>query len=98
MQRFRDNWHRVIAHAAGILPLFVMVSDYLQDDPLINRTWMLHAGSFGLLFLVASFACTPVNLVFGWPKAIQIRRPLGLYGFFYVTLHLLVYAVLDNAL
>ena len=28
----------------------------------------------------------------------QIRRTLGLYGFLYITLHLLVYAVLDNRL
>jgi methionine sulfoxide reductase heme-binding subunit len=98
MQWLRNNWHRVVVHAAGILPLFSLLSDYLQDDPLMGRTLMLRTGSLGLLLLVASFACTPVVILFGWPKAIQIRRALGLYGFLYAGLHLLVYAVYENGL
>lgn len=98
MQSFRENWHRVIAHAAGILPLIVLATSYSQDDPLANRTLMLRAGSLGLIFLVASFACTPVSNILGWHRAIQIRRALGLYSVLYMTVHLFVYAVLDNAL
>jgi methionine sulfoxide reductase heme-binding subunit len=98
MQWLRNNWHRVVVHALGVLPLFSLIRDYLQDDPLVTRTLMLRTGSLGLLLLVASFACTPVATVFGWPKAIQIRRALGLYGFLYAGLHLLVYAVFENEL
>jgi methionine sulfoxide reductase heme-binding subunit len=98
MQWFRDNWHRVIAHAAGLLPLLWLSTQYSQDDPLGNRTLMLRTGSLGLIFLVASFACTPVSIVSGWHRATQIRRALGLYGVLYVALHLITYAVLENAL
>jgi methionine sulfoxide reductase heme-binding subunit len=98
MQWLRNNWHRVVVHATGILPLFTLIADYLQDDPLMGRTLMLRTGSLGLLLLVASFACTPVAIVFGWPKAIQVRRALGLYGFLYAGLHLAVYAVYENGL
>jgi sulfoxide reductase heme-binding subunit YedZ len=96
MSWLKNNWHRVIAHGAGILPLFILANDYLQEDPLLNRTWMLRTGTFGLIFLVASFACTPLSHITGWARITQVRRPLGLYGFAYATLHLLVYAFLDS--
>ena len=54
--------------------------------------------SAGLLLLLASLACTPLNTLFGWRQALQVRRTLGLYGFGYVVLHLLSYAALDNML
>jgi hypothetical protein len=94
----KDNWHRLIVHAAGIFPLFTFAADYLQNDSLVNRTLILRAGTLGLIFLVASFACTPISIVFGWNKATRFRRSLGLYGVLYITIHLFIYAVLDNAL
>jgi len=48
--------------------------------------------------LVASFACTPVSRLFGWQRPTQIRRALGLYGFFYAVLHVWNYAVWENGL
>jgi len=98
MAWFRNNWHRLVVHIAGLLPLVMVISDYAQDDPMVNRSLMLRTGSLGLVFLVASFACTPAAIVTGWSKATQIRRALGLYGFLYVALHLLIYAVFENAL
>ena len=96
----KHNWHRILAHVAGLAPAALFALDYLRDDmgPLLNRQLMLRSGSAGLLMLVASLACTPLNTLLGWRQAVQMRRPLGLYGFFYTTLHLLAYAVLDNLL
>src|SRR5262245_57796500 len=98
MQWLKANWHRIVVHIAGFLPLVSLAWDYFQDDPLFNRTVMLRAGTCGLIFLVASFACTPLNIVFGFHKPTQVRRWLGLYGVFYIAMHLFVYAVLDNEL
>ena len=39
---------------------------------------------------------TPVRRVSGWNRVIQYRRMLGLFAFFYATLHFLTYAVLDT--
>jgi methionine sulfoxide reductase heme-binding subunit len=96
----KQNWHRLLAHAAGLAPAALFALDYLRDDvgPLLNRDLTLRSGSAGLLMLVASLACTPLNRLLGWRQAVQMRRPLGLYGFFYVVLHLLAYAALDNML
>lgn len=53
-------------------------------------------GLLALVFLFASLACTPLQLVFGvnWP--IRIRKTLGLLAFFTASAHFLVYFVLDQ--
>ena len=95
----RQNWHRLLVHLAGIGPLVMMAAYYLSED-LVNpiRYVILRSGTIGLIFLVASLACTPVRKIFGWPGAVQIRRALGLYGFLYAALHFGVYLVLENEL
>lgn len=52
-------------------------------------------GLLGLVFLVASLACTPLQLLFGWTWPVRIRRALGLTAFTYVTLHFVTYLGLD---
>lgn len=93
------NWHYLLTHLAGIVPLLVIAAYYLSDA-LANpvRYIILRSGTIGLILLVASLACTPVRFFFGWPGAVQIRRALGLYGFMYVAFHLGAYLVLENSL
>jgi sulfoxide reductase heme-binding subunit YedZ len=57
---------------------------------------IIRFGAVGLAFLIASFSITPANILFGNANLIPFRRPLGVYGFCYITLHLLVYAWLSN--
>ena len=99
VSRLRGKWHRIVAHLVGIVPLLIMLVTY-SLDLLINpvRYIILRTGTLGLIFLVASLACTPVRKVFGWSGAIQMRRPLGLYGFTYVVIHFGAYLVLENEL
>jgi sulfoxide reductase heme-binding subunit YedZ len=47
------------------------------------------------VLLVLSLACTPANRLLGWRWATGLRRPLGLYAFFYAVLHLLVFVAVD---
>jgi sulfoxide reductase heme-binding subunit YedZ len=53
-------------------------------------------GLTALVFLVATLACTPARRLFGWTWAIRIRRELGLFAFFYASLHFLTYVALDQ--
>ncbi len=96
----RHNWHRVLAHALALAPLTYWGVNYLRDDLTFNpvRYLILRTGSVGLILLLASLACTPINTLFGWRQAVQIRKPLGLYAFAYAALHLLIYALLENRL
>jgi sulfoxide reductase heme-binding subunit YedZ len=96
----RANWHRVLAHTAGLITLAWLAVDYvtLEDSYTFNRTVMLRTGAAAMLLLMASFACTPLSRLFSWPRPIQIRRALGLYGFLYAVLHVWNYAVWENGL
>jgi len=55
-------------------------------------------GLVTLVFLIASLAATPLKVALGWTWPIRIRRMLGLYAFFYASLHFLTYLGLDQVL
>jgi sulfoxide reductase heme-binding subunit YedZ len=58
---------------------------------------LLHRlGKWGLNFLVITLAVTPLRRLSGWNWLIRFRRMLGLFAFFYVSLHFLTYAGLDQ--
>ena len=94
-----QHWLRRLVHGIALLLLVWMIGDFLLNlaSYAANRTLMLRAGTVGLLLLVASFTCTPLSWVFHWPRVVQVRRALGLYSFLFISIHLLVYAWLDNA-
>src|SRR5262249_26351844 len=55
-------------------------------------------GLIALVFLLASLAATPLKRFLGWTWPIRIRRMLGLFAFFYASVHFLTYAGLDQVL
>lgn len=57
---------------------------------------MNELGLTALILLVASLACSPARWLLGWTWPIRIRRELGLFAFFYASLHFLTYLVLDQ--
>ena len=52
-------------------------------------------GDWTLILLLTTLAITPLRRITGWNQLIKFRRMLGLFAFFYVTLHFLTYVVLD---
>ena len=92
-------WLRRLVHVIALLLLAWMIGDFLRnlESYAANRTLMLRSGAVGLLLLVASFTCTPLSWLCRWPRVVQVRRALGLYGFLFISIHLVVYAWLDNA-
>jgi methionine sulfoxide reductase heme-binding subunit len=46
--------------------------------------------------LVITLAITPARRLLGWNAIIRFRRMVGLFAFFYATLHLLTYLWLDQ--
>jgi sulfoxide reductase heme-binding subunit YedZ len=53
-------------------------------------------GDWTLRFLCFTLAVTPLRQTMGWHALARLRRMLGLYTFFYVCLHFLAYAWLDQ--
>jgi sulfoxide reductase heme-binding subunit YedZ len=52
-------------------------------------------GDWTLRFLLITLAITPVRQITGLHSVIRFRRMLGLFAFFYGSLHLLTYVALD---
>ena len=63
-------------------------------DPLSDIT--KETGEWALRFLCFTLAITPIRRLTGWNTASRFRRMLGLYAFFYATIHLLIYVVADR--
>ena len=53
-------------------------------------------GTWSLNFLLITLAVTPLRKISGRPWLLRFRRMFGLFAFFYVVLHFLAYAWLDQ--
>jgi sulfoxide reductase heme-binding subunit YedZ len=58
----------------------------------ITRT----TGYWTLTFLMITLSVTPARKLSGWQWLVRMRRMLGLYTFFYASLHFLTYLVVDQ--
>jgi sulfoxide reductase heme-binding subunit YedZ len=92
------TWRTAPIHILAALPLILTAYEYFTDTlPIVlDRHLIIRFGAIGLAFIIASFSITPANILFGNANLIPFRRPLGVYGFCYIALHLLVYAWLSN--
>ena len=66
----------------------------LSANPLSDIT--NETGVWTLRFLCITLAVTPVRRLTGWNGIIRFRRMLGLFAFFYGTLHFTVFFFLDH--
>jgi len=88
---------QILVHVGALFPLAWLLWDYLRDDLTANpiQAVTLRTGKAALILLILALAATPVNTVFGFRPAIKYRRTLGLYAFFYASLHFLIFIGLD---
>ena len=88
---------RIGYHAVGLFPLAWLLFDFwfglLGPEPI--RAMILRTGKAAIIMLTLSLAATPAGFIFGWKQATVVRRPLGLYAFMYVCLHLSIFVWLD---
>ncbi|HTX24425.1 MAG TPA: protein-methionine-sulfoxide reductase heme-binding subunit MsrQ [Steroidobacteraceae bacterium] len=79
--------------AAGAFEIFGLS---LGPDPVAH---LLHScGKTALNFLLITLLVTPVRRLTGFTHLLRLRRMLGLFAFFYVVSHFLVYLVFDQVL
>lgn len=67
----------------------------LGVNPVQYLLWAL--GWWALFLLTATLALTPLRRAAGWSWPARFQRPLGLFAFAYAAMHLLAYALLDQA-
>lgn len=70
------------------------VTGNLSANPLSDLT--NETGLWALRFLCVTLAITPLRRLTGWNAVIRFRRMMGLFAFFYGSLHFLVYVIADR--
>ncbi len=87
-----------IVFLLSLAPLFYLVwaalTGNLSVNPLADLT--NETGVWTLRFVALTLAITPLRKITGWNPFIKFRRMIGLYAFFYGTLHLLTYVIADR--
>jgi sulfoxide reductase heme-binding subunit YedZ len=74
--------------------LWAALTNNLSANPLSDVT--NETGVWTLRFLCITLSVTPLRRLTGWNSVIRFRRMIGLFAFFYGTLHLLTYVILDR--
>lgn len=82
----------IVAVIPPVFMFFAALNGKLGVDPV--KSLEHEMGELGLQVLIAVLAISPLRRLTGI-SLIRFRRALGLIGFFYIFLHLLVWLVLD---
>jgi sulfoxide reductase heme-binding subunit YedZ len=98
-QRY-ERIYKPLIFAASLVPFLLLVlgafgvaGRSLGADPVKE---ILHTcGKTALNFLILTLLVTPVKDLLHMPHLLRMRRMLGLFAFFYVVVHFIVYVSLD---
>jgi sulfoxide reductase heme-binding subunit YedZ len=77
---------------AGLI--FIVLTGRTSANP--AEDILLTTGIWALRFLLATLTITPLRRLTGWNRLIQYRRMLGLFAFFYASVHLASYIAFDR--
>jgi len=89
---------KIVLFIAATLPFLRLVvytiNDWLGANPVefITR----NTGDWTLYFLCITLAVTPLRRLTGWNWLIRLRRMLGLFAFFYASLHFMTFLWFDH--
>ena len=88
---------QILIHLGALFPFAKLVFDYFTNNFSPNPIQDLEqqTGFAAITLLILSLASTPLNTLFGWHEFLKRKRTLGLYAFFYATLHVTVYLAID---
>ncbi len=88
---------QILIHLGALFPFAKLVFDYFTNNFSPNPIQDLEqqTGFAAITLLILSLASTPLNTLFGWRELLKRKRTLGLYAFFYATLHITVYLAID---
>lgn len=95
-----QRFDKPLLFVVALVPLGVILYDIWTNQLGANPVEALshRTGAWALRFLWLTLAITPLRKQFGWIRPVPLRRMLGLYAFFYASLHLFVYLVLDRSM
>ena len=97
----RQDWIiRSVLFIVCLLPLLRLVLGGFMEQLGTNPAELIirSLGTWTLVLLCITLSVTPLRRLFGWNILLRYRRTFGLFTFFYVSLHFLSYAWLDQGL
>jgi len=92
-----NNWWSlsIISCSIPLLWLFIDIAfDNLGSNPI--QALHIRLGDWSLRFLWITLAITPIQTITKWRGMTDYRQLFGLCAFFYATLHVLGYLLLDH--
>ena len=100
MNRFLSSkWTKVVVFLLCLVPLAWIAWKFQHDKLGVNpiRELEIETGLWTLRMLAITLAVTPVRRALRWNWLVKYRRMLGLFAFFYVSLHFLTYLGPDQS-
>ena len=94
-----SKWTKVAVFLSCLIPFGDLVWRIIKSELGANPVEFLQhtTGDWTLRFLVFTLCITPFRKLLNLPDLIRFRRMLGLFAFFYVSLHFLTYLGPDQA-
>ena len=91
------KYFKVFIFFLCLWPLGIIISNIYYNDlgPEPVKKIMNHFGEWTLIFICLTLAMSPLKRITNLSFWIKFRRMLGLFVFFYATIHLLTYVGLD---
>jgi methionine sulfoxide reductase heme-binding subunit len=97
---------KIVVFAACLLPFLLLLWPFWKlvttgDAPQFGANpveYITHyTGNWTIRFLLITLSVTPLRKIFNQPKLARYRRMLGLFAFFYVSLHFMTWFILDKS-
>lgn len=89
---------KIVVFVLAALPFLRLVFAVYRDDLGANPLEFItrNTGDWTLYFLCMTLSLTPLRKLLQWHWLIRLRRMLGLYSFFYASLHFLTFLWFDH--
>jgi methionine sulfoxide reductase heme-binding subunit len=93
-----NSWTKRSLFAVCLIPAALLIwrgfEGHLGANPV---EFIEHAtGDWAIRFLLITLGVTPLRKIFNQPLLTRFRRMLGLFSFFYVVVHLMMYLTFDQ--
>jgi len=96
MNKFLKPGVFILSLIPFLIIIYKIYFNQLGPEPVKEITH--HTGEWTLIFIILTLTMTPLKKITKLSIWISLRRMLGLFVFFYATLHMLTYVVIDYRL
>lgn len=92
------RFYKFLLSLNALLPLALLLFDWSRGRLGVNpiEFFLRATGVMALIFITLTLAVTPARRAFGLNNLIKYRRMLGLFAFFYPSVHLVTYSIFDK--